>query len=64
MKLNLNKQTLVTLSDDTEILSQKLTAQIGGGQDTGDSCNCPTPTLDDCGGLTRGAVCDPDDAMK
>ncbi|MCP1728217.1 hypothetical protein J2T60_002217 [Natronospira proteinivora] len=34
MKLKLNKEELVTLSDDAEVLGKEMTPQVGGGQDT------------------------------
>jgi hypothetical protein len=43
MKLKLNKEALVTLSDDAEVLSEGMTPQIGGGHH-----DCETHHNDAC----------------
>lgn len=43
MKLKLKKEELTTLSDDTAVISDELTPQVGGADH---SCHCPEETAD------------------
>lgn len=62
MKLKLNKEALVTLSYDAEVLGKDVTPQIGGGVNSRMTCetwewNCRL-TIPGCGGKTAmGTAC-------